>query len=461
MKMTAGFTTAVAAGVLLVCTALAAEQRPQLTGEKGDGKYFMYPSLAKDLLSPEQSADEQARADAAWARLFEPVDGYEMEFVNEEGKPSNLTLGDHLRRKQPGYQRDPKEIYRDYRGRAAFRERGMKFSEEFPKDVRRHIWLYATMEGLKPSYWQDIDQGARAFSAWLYDRSSRVLSTVPLDKKARAQWETRYIGLRSDFLASAVLQPDAKCALQRIELDNRMFWELQDNKIPDSVTEDERALIWTEFIQDSLDYHARCPGLTGYLPNNILYMLEEGEQAHPKYFLLLKEQFLAAAKVHSSDKLKDFAMFAAAEPVELEVGKPVPALSFRTIKNRDVDRSVLQGKVVLIDFWAFWCGACIEGMPQIKKLHDKYRADGLEVYSVCFGEKDETAKQVTELMGKMDITWEQSLRESLRSDRLARIYSFTSLPQLLLLDRDGNLAARNLHNPAQLEAKIRELLGKG
>jgi thiol-disulfide isomerase/thioredoxin len=454
--------------LLLVALPLAASaaepapaQRPQLTGQKGDAKYYVAIALAKDLVSPDQSPEEQARADAAWAKIFEPVAGRSIEFVGQDGKPSNLMLGDAIRRNQPNWQRDPVEIAWMQRARLALRERGQKFWDEFPKDVRRFTWLYQTSKpGLTVFYWRDIDEGARAFAAWLEDRSSRALSATPLDREATARWDTAYVGMRAQFLASTLIEKAAKEALRRGEFEDRIFYELQRNKIPDTVSEAEVASRWARFLADFLDFAETKPSSLDNLPGNIGHFLEEGEKFYPNLLPEVRRQYLVAAKLSSSDDLTDYAAVAALDPIELKIGEPVPGLKLTTLKNQTVDRNTWRGKVVLVDFWAFWCHSCIAAMPHLKTLYDKYHAQGFEIQSVCFAEKGETPQKILDLAKKLELPWEHALREPLRKDRLARIYSFTSLPQLMLLDRKGNLAAMNLYNHAELEAKIQELLAQ-
>lgn len=433
--------------------------RPTLTGTKEDYWYFRAISKAKALASPEQTAEEQTRADAAWAHLFDPVDGRSLEYVGADGKPSNITLGDAQRR-TGNWLYEPKEYVWNERARRAFRERGLKFWEDFPKDVRRYVWLFEVSR-VGPYYWRDIEAGARALTEWYAQKTLRVLANTPIDHEAKARWEIQYLRLRADFLAATILDEPTKQALRRMELERRLAVDLQRSKMSDAMSEGEVALRWTDFCRDLMDLADRYPTLpAGNTPSSAVHFLETEAEHYPELYPLLKKSFLTAAKLNANDDLKDDAHVADAEPVELELGKPVPGLKFTTLKNQTVDRKLWHGKVVLLDFWAFWCHACLEGMPHIKKLHEKYRDQGLEVYGLCFAEKGETPQKIMDLMTKMEIPWPQAMREPLRKDRFGRIYSFTSLPQLMLIDKNGNLAARNLYDPAELEAKIQELLAQ-
>lgn len=453
-------------GALSWCNLLGAGEpaadptpRPRLSGQR-DGKYFVYPALAAKLISPEQTPEEQAEADAAWQRLFEPVEGRSLEFTDEKGQPSNLMRGDHIRRQAPNWMRDPKEIAWFQRAKAALRERGAEFWAAHPKDVRRLIWLYTTMQNY-PYYWQDVEAGGRAFAEWLNDRSSAALSGLAYDRKAKARWEMSYLSMRAEFFASTLLEPGAKLGLRRLELEERLFLELQRNKIAPGTPEEEVALRWTLLLRNLLDLAELYPKeQLGAFAGSPIYWLEQSEKDFPETYPVLKKAYLAAAKLSASDDMKDYAFAADEQPVEVELGKPVPGLKLTTLKNQNVDRRTWHGKVVLLDFWAFWCHSCLESMPHLKEIYDKYHAQGFEIYGVCFAEKSETPQKIIELMEKMEIPWDQVMRESLRKDRLGRIYSFTGLPQLMLLDKNGNLAGRNIYNYAELEAKIKELLAQ-
>jgi thiol-disulfide isomerase/thioredoxin len=94
----------------------------------------------------------------------------------------------------------------------------------------------------------------------------------------------------------------------------------------------------------------------------------------------------------------------------------------------------LKGKVVLLDFWATWCGPCKAAMPSIQKIHDDYKDKGVAVLGVNTWEKKEDgAKKYMESKGF-------NYGCLLKGDDLATAYGVTGIPTLVVIGKDGKVA---------------------
>lgn len=121
-------------------------------------------------------------------------------------------------------------------------------------------------------------------------------------------------------------------------------------------------------------------------------------------------------------------------PGEVAVGKPAPAFSLKDPDGRTVSLESLRGSVVLMDFWATWCGPCKAAMPSLQEFHTTYSERGLKVIGINAWERGDPVKY------KKDQGYTYTLL--LNGDPVARAYGVSGIPAFFLIDRDGNLAWR-------------------
>jgi thiol-disulfide isomerase/thioredoxin len=115
-----------------------------------------------------------------------------------------------------------------------------------------------------------------------------------------------------------------------------------------------------------------------------------------------------------------------------------------------------RGKVVLINFWATWCGPCRQEMPHLSRLYEKYRGAGFVLLGVNV---DDDARRATDLAQKLGLPFPVLLDTD---KKVSRLYDLGTMPTSVLIDRDGKV--RYLHNgylsgyEDLYEKQIRELL---
>ncbi|MFM1903933.1 MAG: hypothetical protein RLZZ440_1833 [Planctomycetota bacterium] len=100
------------------------------------------------------------------------------------------------------------------------------------------------------------------------------------------------------------------------------------------------------------------------------------------------------------------------------------------------NQAAFAGKVVLVDFWATWCGPCIAEIPNMKAEYDKYHAKGFEVVGISL---DEDKAEVEKFVADNEIPWPIIFAGKGWQDPIAQFYGISGIPQLVLIGRDGNV----------------------
>lgn len=136
------------------------------------------------------------------------------------------------------------------------------------------------------------------------------------------------------------------------------------------------------------------------------------------------------------------------------LGKPLGELKFTSLKGEQIDISRYKDKVVLVDFWATWCGPCIGELPNVKNTYGNYHDDGFEIIGISL---DKDRSRLENFIQKNDVPWPQYFDGKGWDNEIAVRFDIHSIPSTFLLDRQGIVRYVNLRGSA-LERAVADMI---
>jgi thiol-disulfide isomerase/thioredoxin len=324
-------------------------------------------------------------------------------------------------------------LWRDRQAEAKAKA-ALKFMADHPADPRR--WDAAAIAAnslrdfivaIKPGY----DEAVAARDA------AKRQALIEYDTAARTAWQERMQALEAAILVA----PDASAEAVGGALSHAAIAVFFDKALSPAEKLAKYRGIYASFAQ-------RAPE-SRYFSEFAGEMLRLAERTDPTSYAGLLQEMKASPQAKIAALAADRLAAQAARKAGFD-------LQFTAVDDREVDLTKLRGKVVLIDFWATWCGPCKAELPNIVANYQKYHDKGFEVVGISL---DQAADRQTliDYCREHGLAWPQHFDGKFWKNEIAVKFGIRSIPAMFLLDQDGKLVSTNARGP-KLEAEVKRLL---
>jgi len=140
----------------------------------------------------------------------------------------------------------------------------------------------------------------------------------------------------------------------------------------------------------------------------------------------------------------------------LEPGVAFPDFNEKDLAGEPLSIAKFKGKVVLVDFWATWCGPCVAELPNVLAAYKKYHAKGFEVIGISLDQDENALKNFIKEKG---MSWPQYFDGKGWGSKLGQKYGINSVPMTFLLDQEGKVVAKGLRG-SSLDEQLAKMLGQ-
>ena len=168
----------------------------------------------------------------------------------------------------------------------------------------------------------------------------------------------------------------------------------------------------------------------------------------------LKTDFKGTAFVTKLEQHEQLQQQAEKVRASLIVGATFPDFSEKDVNGQPLSLASYKGKVVLIDFWATWCGPCVHELPNVLRAYEKNHEKGFEILGISL---DQDEKKLKDFTAQMKMPWQQYFDGKGWSNKLAVKYGVMSIPATFLLDGNGKIIGKDLRGDDLLQALTKAL----
>jgi thiol-disulfide isomerase/thioredoxin len=231
---------------------------------------------------------------------------------------------------------------------------------------------------------------------------------------------------------------------------NEQYTSIQSSPARDSLS----ALIISEYqANDSMQKQALISQIEKY-PASLAWIFFQDKLDMTKDFSVIDKMDAAMFKAYPKNEyVQQFHQLVEVER-KTAIGFPAPDIALADPDGKIIKLSSLKGKVVLIDFWASWCGPCRKENPNVVAIYNKYKDKGFEVYSVSL---DKDRDSWLAAIAKDNLVWPSHVSDlKYWKSAGAAIYGVSSIPFTVLVDKKGKIVAKKLRGE-ELEMQVKEL----